>query len=695
MKKRFTFFTILLSVIIAANVSAQDVSVTFKVDLSAEAGFDKGVDTLSLAYGSNGWDPTVDILTDANADDVYEITLQLTPGDIHQFKYVIVDGDGTSDIWGDVSGACAYDNSTNRLLAVPENDSTLETVTFTGCPTNPGLVQITFNVDMADSTVDGTGMYLTGQFKDSWSTDKYPMTNSSGDIYSLTLSLIPGRYYEYKFLNGSKWDYQEQITGDCAIGETSNRGVYAAKDIVLDSALYGDCPGMHAVTFKVKDSEGAVENATLEIFEKTFNIKQGGDTTLNLPNGSYPFKVTSVGYYDYEGMLFVDNANITDNVITLESAVKSIEFSIADDSAGLSPVVHPKLVFSHNLLKADGGQITNSNVAELIDFKTEQGAIKFSALINGAKNEITLVPDSLLLSNTKYTYGIKANALKYNDDVAIKDSVMSFTVKTYSAEMVSYADFDGNDLVSAFLAKVADDHLGASAQPNFSAAPASASNKALKFVKGTGSWNGWGKLEVDLDTSINFAKGQIFSFRIYSPKMCKIRMAVTDKDNSESDIQRETGDKEPFDVQVTKVDGWQTIYVDFTAAEFPDSISFSHLLFAIDAGVDEDNTYYLDDFMGPALFEKTITPVNSTQETNIASTIKYYPNPVNDVLTIASESIIDNIKVYTLSGQRVMTNTEIGTEIHLNLSDLRTGLYLVKVKTGSENKVIKITKDNL
>jgi len=61
------------------------------------------------------------------------------------------------------------------------------------------------------------------------------------------------------------------------------------------------------------------------------------------------------------------------------------------------------------------------------------------------------------------------------------------------------------------------------------------------------------------------------------------------------------------------------------------------------------------------------------------------PNPVSDLLMIKSENHLSHIEIYSLSGERLLT--ENNSEI--DVSDLSEGLYLLKAKTDDNRTVLK------
>ncbi len=68
---------------------------------------------------------------------------------------------------------------------------------------------------------------------------------------------------------------------------------------------------------------------------------------------------------------------------------------------------------------------------------------------------------------------------------------------------------------------------------------------------------------------------------------------------------------------------------------------------------------------------------------------KMYPNPSNEYLTISSNEIVKNVIIYNLIGVKVLETTSINS---INISALRSGMYLVVVETVTGKGVQKLIK---
>jgi len=72
-----------------------------------------------------------------------------------------------------------------------------------------------------------------------------------------------------------------------------------------------------------------------------------------------------------------------------------------------------------------------------------------------------------------------------------------------------------------------------------------------------------------------------------------------------------------------------------------------------------------------------------TPITNIDG-FKLYPNPTNSVLNINALNTIDSVVIYSMLGQKVMSQSTDNNQVQLDLSNLPTGSYIVRVQAGNQ-----------
>ncbi|WP_418513491.1 choice-of-anchor J domain-containing protein [Corallibacter sp.] len=71
----------------------------------------------------------------------------------------------------------------------------------------------------------------------------------------------------------------------------------------------------------------------------------------------------------------------------------------------------------------------------------------------------------------------------------------------------------------------------------------------------------------------------------------------------------------------------------------------------------------------------------------------YFPNPVNNTLSLRGVKEIQNVAVYNMLGQEVLRTAPNAVDHDLDMSELQTGAYFVKVSIGNSTKTVRIIKN--
>jgi hypothetical protein len=79
----------------------------------------------------------------------------------------------------------------------------------------------------------------------------------------------------------------------------------------------------------------------------------------------------------------------------------------------------------------------------------------------------------------------------------------------------------------------------------------------------------------------------------------------------------------------------------------------------------------------------------SVEDLNLLDNIKIYPNPAQDYLFIDNANIDDNVNVFNVVGKRVMS-FKIETENQaVDITDLKSGIYFLRLNNGQATKLLK------
>lgn len=300
-------------------------NVTFKVDLSNYSG--PAYTNVNLNGSFNNWCGGCAVMTDANNDTIYEITIPLADDSV-EYKFTL---DGWNvDEQLTPGSICTKTTSgfTNRFLKLT-GDTVLPEVCWQSCgvctstPVGPSTKNITFQVDMNDYTGTFTTVHVNGTFNN-WCGACNPMTDANNDgVWEVTLPLAIDSI-EYKFTVDG-WTDDEKFAGGepCTktVGGFTNRFLIATGDVTLPVVCWASCsactgaPSGTNITFKVDMNDYTSPFDTAYV-NGTFNNWCGKcnpmtdanndgvwELTINLPQDSIEFKYTVDGWDDDEKFL--------------------------------------------------------------------------------------------------------------------------------------------------------------------------------------------------------------------------------------------------------------------------------------------------------------------------------------------------------------------------------------------------------
>lgn len=129
---------------------------------------------------------------------------------------------------------------------------------------------VTFSVDMTGQTVSPNGIHIAGNFQDvnydgtpenpglvNWSPSTYQLTDPDMDgVYSIQLNLIAATY-EFKYINGNDWPFEEAIPAACQVGGGNSNRFITVTSATTSSICWQSCApcGQKTVRFRVDMSQ--------------------------------------------------------------------------------------------------------------------------------------------------------------------------------------------------------------------------------------------------------------------------------------------------------------------------------------------------------------------------------------------------------------------------------------------------------
>ncbi|WNM18306.1 T9SS type A sorting domain-containing protein [Flavobacterium capsici] len=75
------------------------------------------------------------------------------------------------------------------------------------------------------------------------------------------------------------------------------------------------------------------------------------------------------------------------------------------------------------------------------------------------------------------------------------------------------------------------------------------------------------------------------------------------------------------------------------------------------------------------------------------STFTYYPNPVKNILNLSYSQNISHVEVFNLLGQKMTSNDFNANTAQVDMSNLASGAYLVKVTSDNTTKTVRVIKE--
>ncbi|PHR13884.1 MAG: hypothetical protein COA40_05075 [Aequorivita sp.] len=81
----------------------------------------------------------------------------------------------------------------------------------------------------------------------------------------------------------------------------------------------------------------------------------------------------------------------------------------------------------------------------------------------------------------------------------------------------------------------------------------------------------------------------------------------------------------------------------------------------------------------------------STEENNFLG-FTFYPNPAHEILNLSATQTIDNVKIYSLLGQKVLETSPQQNKPSINISSITSGIYLMNVNIEGQSSIYRIIK---
>ena len=187
------------------------------------------------------------------------------------------------------------------------------------------------------------------------------------------------------------------------------------------------------------------------------------------------------------------------------------------------------------------------------------------------------------------------------------------------------------------------------------------------FFAGTG---------MGLDVPIDFSETESISIKTWSPKAdIPVRLK----------LEGPGGEFIELDVNTTVENEWETLTWDFSGQTA--GVDWLTVVIFFEFVVDlpgDGSTYYYDDI-------ELAAPLSIGD--TVLSTVVSFPNPVKTIWNVQAQETITDITIYNLFGQKILSISPNMSDVSLNMSEMRTGVYLAHVYSDKGTKIIKILKE--
>ena len=342
------------------------VDVTFQVDM---AGYSGTYGQVNVNGSFNSWCGSCAVMTDDDADGVYNVTVALEAGMTYEYKFTV---DGWTDQESLVEGsACTstIDGYTNRTLTTGSASEVLDVVCWNSCEacaTEMTMINVTWQVDMSEEGANPAGVFVAGSFQ-GWSPGASQMTNDGNGVYSYTQEVEAGSFIQWKYLNGADWAFEESVPPSCGNPDDNfNRYMTLGdEDVVLDVVCFGSCVACGTVvettpvTFNVDMSQqtvsadgvhlaGSVQGWNPATTEMTDADGDGiYSVTLDLEAASYQYKFVNGNAWGFDESVPSECAVSNNREITVGTAAMSVTYCFGQCTAGcVAPLDAAEITFA-------------------------------------------------------------------------------------------------------------------------------------------------------------------------------------------------------------------------------------------------------------------------------------------------------------------------------------------------------------
>nr|NQU92397.1 T9SS type A sorting domain-containing protein [Bacteroidota bacterium] len=369
-----------------------------------------------------------------------------------------------------------------------------------------------------------------------------------------------------------------------------------------------------------------------------------------------------------------------DIVLTGASGNGNLTFNPVNGTADIELSISPTLSFSVPVVKADGSEVLDGDIADIVTFKESDASgadVSFAGTINAAKTVITIDPVSDLADGQAYYLALNDAVIRYQNADLIPGQSATFTTgggvgpKPYlAADVQDNFEDDGYATITDWKFQDSPDLVDLTIGVD----PTSASNHVADYNR-SGAFE-WTNAQFILDHRMDLTVRNKFEIKVYFPSTNAYDDQLTP--TAALKLQNSLLGGEAWTTQtevkltVEAYDSWVTLEFDFS--EVAERDDYDQVVVQLGGeGHFVPGMFYFDDIY-------LVDPSSISENRPVEFAI--FPNPVADEFVIAGIENITSVKVYNMQGQVVILVT--GDVSTVNVSQLAGGVYQVVAETKSK-----------
>jgi len=134
----------------------------------------------------------------------------------------------------------------------------------------------------------------------------------------------------------------------------------------------------------------------------------------------------------------------------------------------------------------------------------------------------------------------------------------------------------------------------------------------------------------------------------------------------------------------TFVEGYENLVLDANSKDVEGLVPNTQYFYRVKA-TNDNATSITSNVMGATT---AVLGLNSFNKIGL----KYYPNPVTNVINLSADKNLSSVSVYNIMGQNVLNKQLNATNSQIDMISLSAGNYFIKVASGNETATIKVVK---